>query len=113
MPMYNVLFGIEANSQKEAEQKALKFQQIVTDYKPLKEQQDINNAGHSIIPSPYAEILGFTACVGLLRLQSWLDSKKPKETKSFKEFRFERQMERRKKVRQEQKLKLKPEILKW
>lgn len=43
MPMYFLPLGIEANSQEEAEQKALKFQQIVTAHKPDKKQIELQS----------------------------------------------------------------------
>jgi hypothetical protein len=101
MSMYNILFGIEANSQKEAEQKALKFQQIVSEHEPKKEQQ-----------KDCEQKKGLIACVGLLRLNAWVESRKPKEDKevkkfkTFKQFKFEKAMERRRNARQEQKNKL-------
>jgi hypothetical protein len=112
MSMYNILFGIEANSQKEAEQKALKFQQIVSEHEPKKEQQKDCEQKKGLMPSPYSEIIGFIACVGLLRLNAWVESRKPKEDKevkkfkTFKQFKFEKAMERRRNARQEQKNKL-------
>jgi hypothetical protein len=115
MAMYNVLFGIEANSQKEAEQKALKFQQIVSEHEPKKEEQKDGERKKGLVLSPYGEILGFIACVGLLRLNAWAESRKPKEVEKFKtleEFKYEKERERRKKARQERKDKLKTEVLK-
>ncbi|MBS1779249.1 MAG: hypothetical protein JST70_07980 [Bacteroidetes bacterium] len=113
MAMYNVQFGIEAKSQKEAEQKALKFQQIVSEHDPALEVQKDAGQKKALTSFPYTELLGFAACIGLMRLNDWLESRKPKnverpkEYKNFKHFQFEQRMERRRKEKESQKKNLK------
>lgn len=89
MPTYFLPLGIEAHSKEEAEQKALKFQQIASEYKPDKEQDELR--------SPHREIIKALGLIGLSWTQSYLAGRKqPSENIDWKRHRYEWKLKRRK-----------------
>jgi len=92
MPTYFLPLGIEANSKEEAEQKVLKFQQIASEYKPVKESRKQDN-----LQSPQREIIQALALFGLLSARSYLDGRKqPSENIDWKLYKYEWELKRRK-----------------
>ena len=92
MPTYFLPLGIEANSKEEAEQKALKFQQIASEYK-----QDKESKKQDELQSPYKEIIQALGLIGLSWAQSYWEERKQQPPKTdWKRDEYEWKLNRRK-----------------